>query len=156
MTCAHPGCERKHRARGFCRKHYERLINTGTTEPTSRRNRFADGSPKTLPGPPGSYSGCWEWQGARNEDDYGRLRWDGAMQYVHRVVLAEWLGRPLADDELALHSCDNPPCYRPDHLSPGSHEENMADMVAKGRSFKRSYHGGELKRTVFADDPGDF
>jgi hypothetical protein len=34
---------------------------------------------------------------------------------------------------LVLHDCDNPPCFRLDHLRLGTHAENMADMRAKGR-----------------------
>jgi len=33
-----------------------------------------------------------------------------------------------------LHTCDNPPCVRGDHLFTGTNADNVADRVAKGRS----------------------
>lgn len=41
-----------------------------------------------------------------------------------------------------LHTCDNPPCVRWDHLFEGTNKDNMADMVAKGRSCRGERHGG--------------
>jgi hypothetical protein len=52
---------------------------------------------------------------------------------VTRWVMEQVVGRKLRPDEFILHACDNPPCFRVDHLSVGSARDNNADMRAKGR-----------------------
>ncbi len=49
-----------------------------------------------------------------------------------------WLGSVVngPDGLDVLHACDMPCCINPDHLSPGTHSENMADMSRKGRATK--------------------
>lgn len=76
--------------------------------------------------------GCWIWIGPRNSNGYGRIHWQGRKQYVHRLVY-ELAHGPLQKAIEVCHDCDNPACVRPDHLFPGAHKDNMADMVTKGR-----------------------
>lgn len=76
--------------------------------------------------------GCWEWQGAKNSKGYGQV-WDGESRKVlfcHRVMSGASSG------EIVLHSCDNPICCNPEHLTVGTHADNSKDMVAKGRSHR--------------------
>lgn len=77
-------------------------------------------------------AGCWEWQGATNNKGYGQV-WCGDSKkvlYCHRVMSGAPAGSTI------LHSCDNPLCCNPEHLSVGTPKENSEDMVRKGRSHK--------------------
>ena len=75
---------------------------------------------------------CWEWRGTRNAKGYGLITVDARSQLAHRVSL-KLVGQTVPNELDVLHSCDNPPCVRPAHLSFGTKADNTADMVAKGR-----------------------
>lgn len=79
---------------------------------------------------------CWEWQGGRNEHNYGKMYFDGQVYSTHR--LSWYLANRIQPDEAVLHKCDNPPCVNPNHLRSGTQIDNMLDVVAKGRQHKGS------------------
>jgi len=53
---------------------------------------------------------------------------NGKEQRAHRVILRE-LHVPIAGMEVR-HLCHNKRCINPDHLTVGTHQENMADSAA--------------------------
>jgi len=81
--------------------------------------------------------GCWNWLYSKDRQGYGQVQFEGKVQSTHRVVYK--LTRP--DEDIngvdILHSCDNPPCCNPNHLSSGTHKENMIDMAKKERHNKK-------------------
>jgi hypothetical protein len=76
---------------------------------------------------------CWPWRAARNEHSYGVFRVAGRNVKAHRQAMEISADITLTPDQVVLHSCDNPSCCNPAHLVLGSQEDNIADMVAKGR-----------------------
>lgn len=74
---------------------------------------------------------CWPWIGATNNRGYGQFWYGGGQRLSHRIA---WLLlRGPVGDLFVLHRCDNPICVNPAHLFLGTHQDNMQDMVTKGR-----------------------
>jgi hypothetical protein len=74
-------------------------------------------------------TGCWEWQGSRDDDGYGHVKWQGRVLGVHRVVYVLLVG-PIPDDRPHLdhvkdRGCRSRACCWPAHLEPVTNEENL-------------------------------
>jgi hypothetical protein len=41
--------------------------------------------------------------------------------------------KPWPEGKYGCHTCDTPSCANPSHVFPGTQQENMDDMAAKGR-----------------------
>jgi hypothetical protein len=61
---------------------------------------------------------------------------------AHRVAWEVTNGPIPSDKPHILHRCDNPRCVNPAHLWNGTHQENMADKVRKGRASRVGHPPG--------------
>jgi hypothetical protein len=76
---------------------------------------------------------CWEWQRSRDPRGYGLICFDGKQIYTHRLAYRAWIGE-IPEGMGVLHKCDNPKCFRPDHLFTGTNFQNVQDRQTKGRT----------------------
>jgi hypothetical protein len=139
--CCIKGCDRQVLAMGMCVNHWRNNKRNGSPvapRPLSAENQGLSDeerfwkSVKKLP------TGCWEWQAGRDKDGYGvfaatvfGVRVRRAHRFSHMLHSGELLNHRI----LVLHSCDNPPCVNPAHLSSGTNADNVRDMIAKGRDL---------------------
>lgn len=76
--------------------------------------------------------GCWIWTGSTNGLGYGEIRGKEGKQYAHRMAWRAAHG-PIPQGAEIMHDCDQPSCVNHSHLRPGSHAQNHADAVRRGR-----------------------
>lgn len=92
-------------------------------------------------------SGCWEWTGTRNRQNYGVVGlYVGGQSIGIPAPRLQWMHHhgQIPEGLVVMHVCDNPPCINPSHLALGTQATNLADMRAKGRgdSFGLKNNGG--------------
>ncbi len=93
---------------------------------------------------------CWLWTRAATEKGYGVVYIDGVRWKAHRFAYANTVG-PIPEGLDILHNCDNPPCCNPRHLKPGTNEDNVRDMISKGRNSPPPNNAGWNKLKIPAD-----
>lgn len=80
----------------------------------------------------------WPWTTCRG--GYGQVWIDGKFGKVHRVAYELTIGK-IPDGMEGCHSCDNPPCFAPHHIFPGTRLDNARDAKFKGRHAVGDRHG---------------
>ena len=88
---------------------------------------------------------CWEWRAGKHTRGYGQFSYRGDNVASHRFAYMLVNGE-IPDGLVVRHSCDNPACCNPVHLSVGTQADNVADRHSKGRSARGS-RDGEAKLT---------
>lgn len=79
-------------------------------------------------------TGCWIWNLTKNRRGYSviidprinELPNRKTKVYFHRLVCEAAYGT-MGKDVSTRHKCDVTSCVNPDHLEPGTHQENIAD-----------------------------
>lgn len=83
---------------------------------------------------------CLVWTGAVHGNGYGSITIGGRRGRKESVHRAAWIARyglPPAHKPHVLHRCDNQRCWSDGHLFVGTHAQNMADKMRKGRARQK-------------------
>ena len=72
----------------------------------------------------------------KDKDGYCQIRISNRQQKLHRYIYSINNNISLEDmkGKVVMHSCDNPSCINPDHLSLGTIADNNHDRDSKGRT----------------------
>ena len=77
--------------------------------------------------------GCWLFP-TSNETKYGEIRRENKVYKAHTLSLMIWVGpKPKGPNVQGCHTCDNRPCFNPNHLYWGTQKSNSMDMIARNR-----------------------
>lgn len=84
-------------------------------------------------------NGCVGFRGHHDKDGYPKFAFAGRQRPASHAALA-CVGITVAEGMQANHHCDNRQCVNPEHLFLGSQDDNVKDMMAKGRHAQGERH----------------
>lgn len=122
LQCGEPSYSRK-----LCKNCYYRARYGGKLEqfpPVSAEEAFMNRIQKT--------ETCWIWTAGKTKAGYGIMTLNRRNVFAHRHSYTIFRG-PIPDGLVLMHSCDNPACVNPWHLTPAKQKDNALDARDKGR-----------------------
>jgi hypothetical protein len=78
----------------------------------------------------------------------------GTENRIHKASYTLFRGK-IEKGLVVMHSCDNPECYNPDHLSLDTQANNMLDCTKKGKRASQINRSGGRVRKFLPTDPYD-
>lgn len=97
-------------------------------------------------------NGCHEFTGSKDECGYGRIHQGKKLVRLHRAMYEKVHGF-IPKGMVVLHSCDNPACINPEHLSADYQSENVRDMYNKGRNNNLAGSKHAMSKLTESDIP---
>lgn len=132
--CLVEGCNRKLLTQSHCGIHHKRLKQTGSFE----LGRAQNGQPvmHLLKLSKIEYTEeCVTWPFSKNNDGYGKLKYDNKMRVASRVLCEIVHGDAPTEMHQAAHNCGNGhlACVNPHHLRWATPKENCSDKAIHKR-----------------------
>lgn len=138
--CNIEDCDRRAKARGWCKLHYDRWLAHGDPMGKPRKGVDAVFLSNTEPL---CWSGCLIWKGDRYGTGYGRIYSEGKQIPVHRFAWMRERG-PIPDGLSVDHICHVPLCVNVDHLRLATPRQNAQNRsgATRGRDLPRNVYRG--------------
>lgn len=140
--CKIDDCDKPVKARGWCRRHYERWQAHGSPSGGGTAKGQVTDWVRTHSGHRGDACLRWPFR-ARSISGYATMRWRGRSNHAHIVMCTLAHGpRPTPKHEVA-HACGkgHEGCINPMHLRWATRSANHADRVAHGTSARGEKSG---------------
>lgn len=140
-TCSIPGCDDRHLARGWCKKHYRRWQAHGDPlgggSPRPRGATVAERFWAKVVGR--GLGGCWLWTGALNSSGYGHFKVGGRTVVAHRWAYEQEVG-PIPDGLTIDHLCRVRACVKVEHLEVVTNQLNTLRGIGLAARNARKTH----------------
>ena len=72
-----------------------------------------------------------------------RFHGETIYRYQHVIAWEAFNAQPVPEGMVVMHTCDNPSCFNPNHLTVGTQSDNILDCIRKGR-----YRGGRKRKST--------
>lgn len=150
MVCQIEGCVGQHVAKGYCRKHYTRLVRYGDPHHVTKGGWKLDraGKPIQIEVTPSGCHICTSH--VLDKDGYPKIFRDGQTLRMSRYVYEQNFGK-IPDGLVIRHKCDTPPCINPEHLELGTYQDNSDDKVSRGRASSLPGEKNPMAKLTTAD-----
>jgi hypothetical protein len=84
---------------------------------------------------------CWLWTAGLSKKGYGQFYYDGKMWATHRLAYFLANGELPPAPLIIRHKCRSKNCVNPDHLEPGTIDDNNQDKKRDGTQNTGENHG---------------
>lgn len=84
----------------------------------------------------GNSHDCWRWGSKATRNGYPVFTYKRKVYYAHRISWEIHNRFNIPKGMYICHTCDNPICTNPKHLFLGTPQDNVDDMIKKGRKNK--------------------
>lgn len=91
---------------------------------------------------------CYEWNGAKHKDDYGRIVVNKVQILTHRLSYCIYYNEVIPDNLLVTHLCNNRKCINPLHLKLGTEDDNNRYANQCGRK-EGKYTTPEIREQIY-------